>query len=88
MVGLEWVKTKNHLKPNSMNSNNNSGNQQSNITPSSNKKKMYIVVPYTKGLSESLKNSCGKNWIQMYFEGGKTMKNLPVAPIDKDPITK
>ena len=46
------------------------------------------MVPYTKGLSESIKTVCRKHGIQVYFKGGKTIKDLLLAPRDKDPITK
>ena len=46
------------------------------------------TVTYTKGLSESFKNTCKKHGIQVYFRGGKTIKDLLVAPKDKDLITK
>ena len=48
----------------------------------------YLTVTYTKGLSESFKNICKKHGIQVYFRGSKTIKDLLVAPTDKDFITK
>ena len=39
-----------------------------------------MVVPYYKGLSESLKKICSKHGVQVYFKGGNTIKNLLVAP--------
>ena len=54
----------------------------------SNIRRNYITVPYTKGLSESFKNICKKYGIQVYFRGGKTIKDPLVAPKDKDHITK
>ena len=47
-----------------------------------------MVVPYYKGLSECLKRACSKHGVQVYFKGGITIKNLLVAPKDKDPILK
>ena len=47
-----------------------------------------MVVPYAKGLSESLKKACSKHAVQVYFEGGMTIKSLLVAPKDKDHILK
>ena len=47
-----------------------------------------MVVPYHKGVSESLKKTCNKHGIQVYFKGGKTIKSLLMAPKDKDPILK
>ena len=54
----------------------------------SNIKRNYIVVPYTKGLTESFKTVCKKYGIQVYFKGGRTIKDLLVASKDKDHITK
>ena len=48
----------------------------------------YIGVPYYQGLSESLKRTCNKYGVQVYFKGGVTIKNLLVAPKDQDPMLK
>ena len=47
-----------------------------------------MVVPYTKGLSESVKNISGKVGMQVHFRGGNTINGLLVAPKDRDNITK
>ena len=47
-----------------------------------------MVVPYHQCVSESLKMTCGKHGVQVYFKGGKTIKSLLVAPKDQDPILK
>ena len=47
-----------------------------------------MVVPYYKGLSESLKKVCSKHGVQVYFKGGNIIKNLLVTPKDQDPIQK
>ena len=57
----------------------NTGHQQQNP---------YIVVPYYKGLSESLKRTCNKYGVQVYFKGGNTIRSLLMAPKDKDPMMK
>ena len=36
----------------------------------------YITVPYMKGLSESIKNTCKRYGKQVYLKGGKTFKDL------------
>ena len=41
---------------------------------------IYIVVPYCKGLSESLKRTCNKYGVQVHFKGGITIKILLIAP--------
>ena len=43
------------------------------------------MVPYTKGLSESLKYICGKYGIQVYFKGNITIKQTLMKPKDQDP---
>ena len=58
-------------------SNNTSGN-----------KKPYMVLPYVKGLSESMKNVCNKHGVQVHYKGGNTIKSLLKASKDKDHITK
>ena len=50
--------------------------------------KPYMVVPYYKGVSESLKKICGKHGVQVYFKGGHTIKSLLMNPKDQDPILK
>ena len=64
------------------NGTNNSGqNNNNNQNP-------YIVVPYYKGLSESIKRSYRKYGVQVHFKGGLTTQKLPMAPKDKDAILK
>ena len=46
------------------------------------------MVPYTKGLGENIKNVSKKHGIQVHFKGGRTIKDLLVAPKDQDHITK
>ena len=45
-----------------------------------------MVVPYTKGLSDSLMKVCSKHVVHVYFRGGQTIRSLLGAPEDKDPI--
>ena len=61
--------------------NSNTNNQQ-------NCQKPYLVVPYYKGVSESVKRTCNKHGVQVYFRGGITIKNLLMAPKDQDPMLK
>ena len=58
-------------------------NRTSNITQRS-----YIVVPYYAGLSENIKNIGKKFGVQVHCKGGTTIKNLLMAPKDKDPMLK
>ena len=46
-----------------------------------------MVVPYHQGLSVRIKRSCNKFGVQVFFRGGQTIRNLLMAPKDKDPIT-
>ena len=48
----------------------------------------WCMLPYVKGLSESIKNVGKKHGIQIYFKGGYTIKSLLMTPKDKDHITK
>ena len=66
----------------------NKGKKLKDNNTKSNTRRTYITVPYSKGLSESFKNTCKKYGIQVYFRGGKTIKNLLVAPKDRDHITQ
>ena len=63
------------------NNNSNKNNQKGNYNP-------YIVVQYYKGLSESMKRTCNKHGVQVYFKGGNTIRNVLVAAKDKDPMLK
>ena len=53
-----------------------------------NQQKPYIVIPYYRGLSESLKKICSRHGVQVHCKGGNTIKNLLMAPKDKDPIMR
>ena len=68
--------------------------QQQRIQPNANTKgttgnqKSDVVLPYVKGLSESMKNVGKKHGIQTYFKGGNAIKSLLMTSKDKDHITK
>ena len=47
-----------------------------------------MAVPYYQGLSESIKRTCRKYGVQVHFKGGLIIKNLLMAPKDKDPFLK
>ena len=76
------IKTKVPTKNNNKRGTKNFGNNNKN------NRNPYMVVPYYIGLSESLKRTCSKHGVQVYFKGGMTIKNLLVAPKDKDHILK
>ena len=69
--------------PNNKRKNKNNSQQDNNIN-----KNLYMVVPYYQGLSEKIKRSGKKFGVQMHFNGGLTIKNLLMAPKDKDYILK
>ena len=48
--------------------------------------KGHIVIPYTQGLCESIKQICGRYGIQTHFKGGRTIKSLLVSPEDEEPM--
>ena len=80
-----WVLNRIKIKMNNpaQKKRNETSSTQQNNTP-----KPYITVPYYKGLSESVKKKCSNYGVQVYFKGGTTIKNLLVAPKDKDPMMK
>ena len=80
---LNKVKMRSH-NPNNRNTSNNNNNMQNNNS----KKKLDMMVPYYQGLSESIKRTCKKYGVQVHFKGGLTIKNLLMAPKDKDHILK
>ena len=47
-----------------------------------------VVIPYTKGIAESIKHICGKYGIQVHFKGYTTMKQVIMKPKDQDPKEK
>ena len=72
-------------EPSEQDSNNLSGNNTRRDT-TKDKYKENIVIPYTRGVGKSIKNICRKYGIQTHFKGNRTIKNILVKPIDKDPL--
>ena len=66
----------------------NQGNSNNPEPSNTRGPKPYIVVPYHQGLSESFKRTCKKYGIEVHLKGGHTIKDLLMAPKDKDPILK
>ena len=75
------IKSQNPTGRTNSNNNNQTG-QKKTIN-----KNIYMVVPYQQGLSERFKNTCQKCGVQVHIKGGQTIKDLLMAPKDKDPIT-
>ena len=69
-------------KPAQKKKNTGNNNNQANY------QRPYMVVPYYKGLSESVKRTCNKHGVQVYFRGGVTIKNLLMASKDQDPMLR
>ena len=59
-----------------------------NTTQQNTNQKSYITVPYCMGLSESVKKKYNNYGVQVYFRVGTTIKNLLMAPKDKDSMLK
>ena len=69
------------------NSSTNSNNPVNTSTNARTNKKSIgqIVIPYTKGTTESIKHICGKYGIQVHFKGNTTIKQILMKPKDPDP---
>ena len=50
------------------------------------KNKGYIMIPYGKGMCESIKNIRKKHGLQTYWKWGRNLGTLLVTPKDKDAI--
>ena len=70
------------------NSNTNNNNQAKNptINRQANKATIgHIVISYTKGIAESIKQTCSKYGIHVHFNGNTTIKQVLMKPKDWDP---
>ena len=65
------IKTQAPTKNNNRRGTNNSGNNTKN------NQNPYMVIPYSKGLSESLRKACSKHGVQVHFKGSMTIKKSP-----------
>ena len=66
----------------------NHGKRLKDSNTKSNIRRTHITIPYSRGLSGSFENTCKTYGIQVYFRGGKTIKNLLVSPKDREHITQ
>ena len=80
----EWALNRIKMKIRNQTIRRNNNNQKNSGTDTN--QKPYIIVPYHRGLSESFKKTCNNHGVQVYFKGGTTIKNLPMAPKDQDPM--
>ena len=93
VLNINWEDTSNNNSTNTSNTGNNNknntiNNQGSNptINRQGNKATVgQIVIPYTKGIAESIKQTCGKYGIQVHFKGHTTIKQVLMKPKDQDP---
>ena len=69
-------------------SNNPSSTTAGRDTTKKKDNKGHIVIPYTQGLGESIKNICRKYGICTHFKGNRTIRNILVKPKDKDPLVR
>ena len=75
---ISQAPTKNKYRSNNKHAGHNNQNNQN----------VYMVVPYYKGLSESIKRQWREYGVQVHFKRGLAIKNLLMDPKDKDPILK
>ena len=81
-----WALNRIRMKMNNPTSTKRRNNNNQNKPGTDTNQKPYIIVPYQRGLSESLKRTCANHGVQVYFKGGRTIKSLLMAPKDQDPI--
>ena len=53
------------------------------MATTTNHRNINMVVPNTKGVSESFENIYSKMGFKFYFQEGNTIRNIMVAPKDK-----
>ena len=70
----------------SSSSSNNNNNHNDNSKNTNNKSIGNIVIPYIQSLGKSFKNICGMYFIQTYFKGNRTLKDILVSTKGKDPM--
>ena len=63
-------------RPGNIPNSNNRGNKTTVVQ---------VVIPYTKGIAESIRQICGKYGIQVHFKGNITIKQILMKPKDQDP---
>ena len=83
-----WALKRVKLKSQSPGLKKNQGNINNPEPSNIRAQKPCIVVPYHQGLSESFKRTCKKYGIEVHPKGGHTIKDLLMAPKDKDTILK
>ena len=83
----QFLQKYNHNNNNPSEEQTNNNSRDSNNGPTN--KNISIVKPYIQGLGEKFYKTCNKQGIQVHFKGTNTVKQLLMAPKDKDPkLTK
>ena len=77
---IQNMDSNNSTTQNSRPGNNPNSNARANKTTVG-----QVVLPYTKGIGESIKQICGKYGIQVHFKGNTTIKQVLMKPKDQDP---
>ena len=93
VINNNWEDTRaTNSNNNSSTSEENNGTTNKDNLPNTNtsdrttkKSTGQIVIPCTKGTSESIKHICGKYGIQVHFNGNTTIKQILMKPKDTDP---
>ena len=88
---LNRLKSKNNHKysnTQACSSSRDNSTSPNNTNNQNNHSFIHMVVPYTKGLSKSFKNICGKVGIQVHSMWCNTIKSLLVAPMYRTNITQ
>ena len=94
VLNNSWEDTSNNNATNTSNTGNSNSNNTINnnqgsnptINRQGNKATVgQIVIPCTKGIAESIKQTCGKYGIQVHFKGNTTIKQVLMKPKDQDP---
>ena len=68
--------------------NSPSSNPEERDTTKEKYKNEHIVIPYTPGLRESIKNICKSDGIQAKFKENRAIENILINPKDKDPLDR
>ena len=84
----DWAINRMKLKSQSSTLKRRKGNNNNTEPNNIRAPKPYVVVPYHQGLSERYKNICKKYGIEEHLKRGHTIKDLLMAPKDKDPLLK
>ena len=76
--------TKTRDNSSSTTQNNRPGNNQNSNVRANKNTVGQVVIPYTKGIGESITQVCGKYGIQVHFRGNSTIKQALMKSKDQD----